>query len=51
MAETDLQGKTGEELEKAIVQKTAEKADATTMPPGTTIDPKDIEIKANELLN
>ena len=50
MAETDLQGKTGEELEKAIVQKTAEKADATTLPENVKITPDQISVKADELI-
>ena len=45
-----LEGKTGEELEKAIVQKTAEKADATTVPTGTEITPEKISVKADELI-
>src|SRR5210317_1099847 len=53
MAEQDttLTGKTGEELEKAIVSKTAEKAEATALPEGTVISPQKIEEKAAELID
>lgn len=53
MAEQDttLTGKTGAELEKAIVAKTAEKAEATALPEGTAIAPQKIEEKAAELID
>lgn len=51
MEETTLKGKTGDELEAAIVQKTAEKADASPLPQDTTITPEKISVKADELVS
>ena len=52
MAATDtpLKGKTGKELEEAVLQRQAEQADSQAMAPGTTIDPELQKVQDEELL-
>lgn len=52
MAATDtpLKGKTGKELEEAVLQRQAEQADSQAMTPGTTIDPELQKVQNEELL-
>ena len=44
----EIAGKTGQELEKGLIQEQAERVEATTLPAGTTIEPEKLEVKPGE---
>jgi len=47
----ELEGKTGEALESALIQEQAKKAEATTLPAAQTITPTDVEVKPGEIVD
>ena len=49
--DTTLAGKTGEELEKALVQKQAERVDDASLPPEQTITPTKITEQPDEIIS
>lgn len=44
----EIAGKTGEELEKGLIQEQAERAEAAALPAGTKIEPEKIAVKEGE---
>ena len=47
----ELEGKTGEQLEQALIQEQTRKAEATTLPADQTITPTDLEVKPGEIVD
>ena len=50
MAEDTLTGKTGDDLEKSLIQKQAKKAEQTTLKPGEKIPPTTMKVEDKELI-
>ncbi len=47
---TQVKGKTGEELEKALIQKQAERIDKETLPPGVELTPEKLQESFGEIV-